>query len=144
MQKIGEKEYAVKLITIMKRWVFLFSALFLFTLHTATSQNLIVKNATTTTMVLTDFVYIDAACGVPMPNFYGVNFTLPPTSYSYPPVFFLSAGWKLGVSDGSNWSSVRDETQIGCGTGFVNSATIGSNNMIFWYEHNGDIFLYIY
>ena len=58
----------------MKRWVFLFSALFLVTLQTAFSQNLIVKNATTTPMVLTDFVYIDPSCGVPLPNFYGVNF----------------------------------------------------------------------
>jgi len=133
-----------KLITMFKK-ILLFSAtLIFFAMHHLSAQNLIVKNATTTAMVLTDFVYLDPSCNVPMPNFYGVNFPLPPMSYSYPPVFHQSSGWKLAVSDGTNGNDVRDETPAGCGTSFVNSASIGTNTMIWWYEPNGDIFLYIF
>lgn len=133
-----------KLMTMLKKILLLSAALFFIALHQINAQSLIVKNATTTSMVLTDFVFIDPSCTVPMPNYYCVNFPLPPTSYSYPPVSHTGTGWKLLVSDGTNSNDVRDETPIGCGSGFINSAPIGSYTMLWWYEPNGDIFLYIF
>jgi hypothetical protein len=77
---------------------FLFSLMLLFACAAYTySQALIVKNATPQDMVLTDFVYIDVKCTVPMPNFYGVNENLPAGSYTYPTPFHTGWGWKLNI-----------------------------------------------
>lgn len=128
----------------MKRAFFSLLVTLLFTIC-AYSQALIIKNATPQDMVLTDFVYIDTGCTVPMPNFYGINEPLPNTSYTYSAATHTGFGWKLGIYDNlGNWQDLRDETPAGCGSGFQNFATIGAYNLTWWYEPNGDIFVYIY
>jgi hypothetical protein len=128
----------------MKKILFSLVVFLCFTLYSF-SQGLIIKNATPQKMVLTDFVYIDTGCTVPSPNFYGINETLPAYSYTYSAAFHTGNGWKLGIFDNiSSWQDLRDETPAGCGSGFVNGVPIGAYNLKWWYEPNGDIFVYIY
>ncbi len=128
----------------MKKFVFSFIVLLSFTLFSY-AQGVIIKNATPQDMVLTDFVYIDFGCTVPLPNFYGINESLPNSAYTYSAAFHTGNGWKLVIYDNlGNWQDLRDETPAGCGTGFVNGVPIGSYNLKWWYEPNGDIFIYIY
>ncbi len=128
----------------MKKFIFSLVAFLVFTIYSF-SQAVIVKNATPQTMIMTDFVYIDIGCTVPMPNFYGINEKLPAGSYTYPSPFHTGYGWKLLIYDClGNWQDLRDETPAGCGSGYVNNVPIGAYMLTWWYEPNGDIFVYIH
>ncbi len=129
----------------MKKFIFSLVAFLAFTVCSF-SQGVVIKNATPLNMTLTDFVYIDAGCTVPMPNFYGINDPLPSMAYTVSSATHTGWGWKLGIADNiGNWASLRDETPAGCGTGFVNFTTIGAYNLTWWYDAvTGDVFIYIF
>ncbi len=130
---------------IMKKFLFSLVAILTFTICSF-SQGVVIKNATPVDMTLTDFVFIDPSCSVPLPNFYGINEFLPNMSYTYSVATHTGSGWKLAIQDVfGNWASLRDETPAGCGTGFVNFTTIGAYSLTWWYDPStGDVFIYIF
>ena len=91
-------------------------------------------------MVLTDFVYLIPSCNVPMPNFYWGQFSIAAYVILLSPVFTKVQVGNLQcqmVQMAMMWERWNASW---CGTSFVNSASIGTNTMIWWYEPNGDIF----